>query len=303
MHPSLRELFKRLTGIEGHAADVRVGTQTGDDFRFLRCAWEVPPGRVARTREETNSRKRWVAFAKGGEYSPFWSDVHLVLDWERDGEALRAFPGSRVQNTQYMFGKGVTWPLRTQGGFNPRLLPLGCGFGHKGPGVFARSGTDPLVLVAWLNSRPARCLLDAVATFGSYEVGAVQRIPWPGEMDALDAPQIVEHASVVASTVRGRDEVDETTRSFVAPELVQGSGSLAQRLESFYAEQDSREVLAIDALGAMEAAWGRTLGLDASAEEYIEGELGAPVWELPDQPATADQVAVLSEGVEAAAGS
>lgn len=302
MHASLRELFQRLPGIEGQAADVRQGTATGDDSRFLRCAWEVRADRVARTRDETHHAKRWVAFAKGGEYAPFWSDVHLLLDWECDGEVLRTFPGSRVQNTQYMFGEGVTWPLRTQGGFNPRLLPRGCGFGHKGPGVFSRPGTDPLLLLAWLNSRPARCLLDAVATFGSYEVGAVQRVPWPGET-APDSPQIVEHARVVVSAVRARDEVDETTRSFVAPELGRGSGTLAQRVESWYAEQDSREVLAIDALRALEADWARALGLDAGATEYIEGELGVPVWELPDQPVTDDQAAILSDGVDAPAGS
>lgn len=303
MHPSLRELFQRLAGIEGQAADVRIGTQTGDDFRFLRCAWEVRPSRVARTREDTHSRKRWVAFAKGGEYSPYWSDVHLVLDWEHDGEVLRAFPGSRVQNTKYMFGEGVTWPRRTQGGFNPSVLPPGCAFGDKGPGVFARPGTDPLLLLAWLNSRPARCLLDAVATFGSYEVGAVQRVPWPGQVAARDAAQIVEHARVVASAVQARDEVDETTRSFVAPELSRASGTLAQRLESWYSEQDSREVLAIDALGALESDWARALGFDTGVQEYIEKELGVPVWELSDQRATGDQAVFLAEGVAAPAGS
>lgn len=303
MHPSLRELFQRLPSIEGSAADVRQGTATGDDFRFLRCAWEVRPSRVARTRDETHLRKRWVAFAKGGEYSPFWSDVHLVLDWENDGESLRAFEGSAIRNAQYMFRHGVTWPRRTQGGFNPSVLPPGCGFGDKGPGVFARSGTDPLALVAWLNSRPARCLLDAVATFGSYEVGAVQRVPWPGETAASDAPRILEHSGAVVSAVRLRDEVDETTRSFVAPELSRGNGTLAQRIEFWYAEQDSREVLAIDALGALERDWARALDLDAGAEDYLESQLGVPVWELPDQPMTDDQAAVLGEGVEAAAGS
>lgn len=303
MHPSLRTLFQRLPGIEGNAADVRQGTATGDDFRFLRCAWEVRPERVARTREETFERKRWVAFAKGGEYSPFWSDVHLVLDWERDGEVLRNFSGSRVTNAQFMFRRGVTWPLRTQGGFNPRLLPSGGGFGHKGPGVFTRSGTDPLVLLSWLNSRPARCLLDAVATFGSYEVGAVQRVPWPGEVLASDAPKIVEHAHQVTSTVRLRDTVDETTRSFVAPELARGSGTLGDRLAAAQAEQDSREVLAIEAMSALERAWAHALGLDSDAEAYIEGELGKPVWELADQPVADEQVEALRDGVDAPAGS
>lgn len=303
MHPSLRTLFQRLPSIEGHAADVRQGTATGDDFRFLRCAWEVRPERVARTRQQTHQRKRWVAFAKGGEYSPFWSDVHLVLDWERDGEVLRAFSRSRVQNAQYMFGPGVTWPLRTQGGFNPRLLPLGSGFGHKGPGVFARKGTDPVVLVSWLNSRPARCLLDAVATFGSYEVGAVQRVPWPAEMVTDEAPRIVERSREVVAAVRMRDTVDETTRSFVAPELARGSGTLADRLASWHADQDAREVAAIEALSTLEGEWAHALALDPRAEAYIEEELGKPVWELDDEPVSEEHAGALRVGVDAPAGS
>ena len=303
MHPSVRTLFQRLPGIEGHAADVRQGTATGDDFRFLRCAWEVRPDRVARTREQTHERKRWVAFAKGGEYSPFWSDVHLVLDWERDGEVLRSFSGSRVQNAQYMFGNGVTWPRRTQGGFNPSVLPAGCGFGDKGPGVFARAGTDPLVLLSWLNSRPARCLLDAVATFGSYEVGAVQRVPWPAEMVTSEAPTILERSQAVAAVVRMRDTVDETTRSFLAPELARGSGTLAGRMASWHADQDAREVVAIEALSALEREWAHALALDADAEAYIEDELGKPVWELGDDPVSEEQVATLTDGVDAPAGS
>ncbi|HEX8084855.1 MAG TPA: BREX-1 system adenine-specific DNA-methyltransferase PglX [Solirubrobacteraceae bacterium] len=303
MHPSLRTLFQRLPGIEGRAAEVRQGTATGDDFRFLRCAWEVHPESVARTRDETYERKRWVAFAKGGEYSPFWSDIHLVLDWKRDGEVLRGLPASRVQNAQYMFGKGVTWPRRTQGGFNPSVLPAGCGFGDKGPGVFARAGTDCLVLLSWLNSRPARCLLDAVATFGSYEVGAVQRVPWPGEMAADEAPNIIEHTRQLTLAVRLRDTVDETTRSFAAPELARGAGTLSERIARWQSEQDSRDLLAIEALSAAERDWATALALDTHADAYIEDELGKPVWELADQPVADDDAATLGDRVDAPAGS
>lgn len=302
MHPLLRGLFKRLPAIEGHAAEARQGTVTGRDARFLRCAWEVAPARVARSREETHSGKKWVAFAKGGEYAPFWSDVHLVLDWGRDGEELRKSSAARVQNTQFMFRAGVTWPRRTQGGFNPSLLPAGCGFGDMGPGAFPLPGVSSLVVLAWLNSRPARCLLDAFASFGVYQVGMIQRLPWP-ELTEQDLLQAEARAAVVTRCVRARAEVDETTRSFVAPELGRGSGTLAQRVESWYAEQDSRDVLAIDALRALEDDWARALGLDAGATEYIEGELGVPVWDLPDQPVTDDQAAILSDGVDAPAGS
>lgn len=62
-------------------------------------------------------------------------------------------------------------------------------------------------------------------------------------------------------------------------------------------------MLAIDALGALERDWAQALGLDASAADYIDGELGVPVWELPDEPVADDQMAVLAERVAPPAGS
>ncbi|MGI8806477.1 MAG: Eco57I restriction-modification methylase domain-containing protein, partial [Acidimicrobiales bacterium] len=151
--PDIRRLFTDFPPIEGHSADVRVGLQTGDDFRFVRALWEVDPARIARTREETFAGKRWVPFAKGGEYSPFWSDIHLVVDFERDGEQLRQFPGAVIRNPQYYFRPGLTWPRRTASGFSPRVMPSGCAFADNGPAVIPIA--DPLTLLGWLGSRTA----------------------------------------------------------------------------------------------------------------------------------------------------
>src|SRR5262249_18617141 len=68
MGPSIRRLFTEYPSLEGNGADVRVGLQTGDDFRFVRSFWEVDPARIARTRDETFEHQPWTPFAKGGEY-------------------------------------------------------------------------------------------------------------------------------------------------------------------------------------------------------------------------------------------
>ena len=134
MGPALRRLFRDHPSVEGNGAEVRQGLATADDFQFVRAFWEVDPARIGRTREETKTGKRWVPFAKGGEYSPYWADIHLVVDWEQDGERIKAEIDRKypyldgkvewvVKNQGHYFRPGLTWPNRTNSGFGIRVLP------------------------------------------------------------------------------------------------------------------------------------------------------------------------------------
>jgi hypothetical protein len=55
--------------------------QRGPDWR------KELPAFQAWCRKRTHEGKRWVPFAKGGEYSPYYADIHLVVNW--DGRAGR----------------------------------------------------------------------------------------------------------------------------------------------------------------------------------------------------------------------
>ena len=136
----VRRLFTELPPFEGDGQAVKQGLATADDFRFVRAWWEVPPDKIltgtpATTPEEfcrmTFEGKRWVPFAKGGAYSPYYADLHLVVNWERDGEEIRKFMDpdtgrtfSRPQNTDFYFRPGRTWPLRAAG-FHLQACPPG----------------------------------------------------------------------------------------------------------------------------------------------------------------------------------
>src|SRR3954452_19554728 len=112
----------------------------------------------------------------------------------------------------------MTWPLRTATGFGPRILPSGCVFGHKGPVVVS---DEPEALLAWLTSRPAASLMAASQPAGdetssgtaskSYEVGLLQKLPWPGpviEKPTLDT--VRRHSVDIATRRRREDALDET---------------------------------------------------------------------------------------------
>ena len=216
MSQSMRDQFRSRPEF-AERSEVKQGLATGDDFRFVRAAWEVDPERVGYSSDDSRHGRRWVPLAKGGEYSPFWGDIHLLVDWENEGKRIRAYSGSRAQNTQFYFRRGLTWPGRTVKGFNPRVLPVGAAFSHKGSGVFVDDDSEESLFCAlgYLLSRAGQMFLGYLTTFGSWEVGAVKRLP--------EVPPFRERDVVAAAVARivdwktANDAWDETTGRFLAP--------------------------------------------------------------------------------------
>lgn len=258
----VRQLFTALPPFEGEGRTVRVGLQTSDDFRFVRAWWEVPSVRIldgangpdwredtatfqAWCRQRTFAGKRWVPFAKGGAYSPYYADLHLVVDWERDGEEMKAWADplygnsgwSRIiKSVDFYFRPGLTWPLRTNG-LSFRAVPVGCLFGHKGPMAFVLSDNRATLrtLAAVMNSTGfyllVQMLVARVSLAQSFEVGLVQSIPIP-DLSIPTGGQLSELAWSAMTLKQTLDTIDETSHVFVLPALLQGAGdALAERIQ------------------------------------------------------------------------
>src|SRR5262249_33334451 len=148
--------------------------QTGDDFRFVRAWWEIQPETtVSNTYDvtpqsivkQTETGKMWIPFAKGGSFSPYYSDIHLVVNWANDGKEIRNFldpvsqrPLSRPQNGDYYFRGGLTWSDRTTRLFSARIWPAGGVFSVKGSAGFF-PGAESFAL-ALLNTKVFNTLLS-----------------------------------------------------------------------------------------------------------------------------------------------
>lgn len=222
MSATLTALYssRRTFATSGHA--VVVGTQTSDDFRFLRLGWEVPQG-------EIGLALSWAPFAKGGEYSPYYDDIHLTVRWEGAGHEIEAFPKAFIRSPQYYGRSGVTWPARTTSPFGPRVLPSGCAFGHKGPAAIPGEPAETAVVLGCLASRPMRLLLSARLGAGddapgsaskSYEVGLIRDLPMP----PLSAGQLASLAELTTRAIQLASTefrfVDEAAAVFTLPEPI-----------------------------------------------------------------------------------
>lgn len=238
----VREKFVDLQPVESGNRTAKQGLATANDFRFVRTSWEVEPVNVAYSNPETLVKK-WVPFAKGGDYSPYYSDVHLLVNWHRDGSEIKGQVGpsgkleARPQNTSYYFRPGLTWPRRTSLGISVRVLPEGCIFADKGPAAFSTS-TDLLVLLALMNSRAFGALVAlhmgaAHTAARSYEVGVIQRTPVP-DIPAAEAERLGGLAFRCVDLKRNLDSANETSHAFHLPALLQvDGGTLAERVAAW----------------------------------------------------------------------
>lgn len=287
--PAVLSMFTDLSRL-GASADVKQGLATADDARFVRAFWEVDPRRIAQSRDETRAGRRWVPFAKGGEYGPYWSDIHLVVDYQDDGQRLRDFDRAYVRNPGFYFRPGLTWPARTNSALSMRILPGGCVFGHKGPSLFT---DDPRPYLAWLNSRFCRLLIDLTAASGeeterggvpsrSYEVGTVRALPDPTRLSESLQQTLASAADVAALALARLDEYDETTRRFVAPAVVHHSpGTLRQRIARAYRDRLQQSMTAVAAHDDIDRALSTALDPDGDAEAQLEAADGPLRTALP----------------------
>ena len=137
-------------------AETCTGLTTGDNGKFLRLWFEVSYKNIKfnanNTIEANNSEAKWFPYHKGGEFRRWYGNNNYIINWEHDGQTLRAFSGSTIRNTPFYFRKGITWSLITSSIISFRYRPIGFIFGDAGPAVFPKS-IDFNVLFGLLNTK------------------------------------------------------------------------------------------------------------------------------------------------------
>jgi hypothetical protein len=200
-------IFREATPLEPTWATTRQGKATGDDPRWVRLRWEVLPN------------TGWVPFAKGGDFCRFYAGVDLVIDWKEEHRADLKASGNALPSEEFYFKAGLTWPRRTQRGFNLRVLPEGCVFADKGPAIFPTDPRKTFYILGIANSAPAEFLLRGLMSFGSWEVGVIKRLPVP-QASTKQADHVASFAKAIHDAKREWDSGNEISTSFERPWVV-----------------------------------------------------------------------------------
>ncbi len=157
----------------------RGGICTGDDFRFYRTFWEIPL--VA------DDRSYWRPLAKGGEFSRYRPNTHLVIDWIHKPSLLR------TKNRNLYGMRGATYTYRTTSNLSARVLNDGVCFSQGGPALVAKDPRDASFVVMLANSFAATYALEAMVGGGDYSVkGSAARNLEPRYLEFLPDVEITE---------------------------------------------------------------------------------------------------------------
>lgn len=137
--PKILEKLNAFPDLEGSLATIRVGLQTGEDWRFLRQWWEVNVNDVvdsskisyenqselkASIEQKINDAAKWIFYSKTDFAAPWYSPLLQVVNWSKFGDEMLFFLGSngksrsRIQNPEFYFQSGFSYMLRST-----RLVP------------------------------------------------------------------------------------------------------------------------------------------------------------------------------------
>ncbi|MEB0112773.1 BREX-1 system adenine-specific DNA-methyltransferase PglX [Variovorax sp. RTB1] len=178
-------------------SEPRKGLDTGENDRFLRRWHEVSFAEVTPLGPD-RAVAHWVPIQKGGSYRRWYGNNEYVVDWRRNGEELRAHPGSSIRNEKYYGRAGATWSTLTSSDFSMRYSPEGFIFESKGAVCFPRSGFDINDLLAFGNTKVAQQFFGALSQTMDYHEGPFGLLPYIAPVDRSDVSRRAQAAVQIA---------------------------------------------------------------------------------------------------------
>lgn len=151
INPSVIFKISRYKNFSEIGGEVKVGLQTGDDFRFCRLEWEIPStskscyffpeGKnycsldedvyIYNKKRFDTSKNIWFPFVKAGSSMPWYSPITLFVNYYQDGHELKNFKDDKgnarayLRNSDFYFWPGFSWTRRANR-FYPYYIAPGC---------------------------------------------------------------------------------------------------------------------------------------------------------------------------------
>ena len=202
-------------------ADPKQGIATADNNRFLRLWYECNNKKIllnCQSHEEAlKSQKKWFPYNKGGEYRKWYGNNDFLVNWEFDGQELKAFKGSVLRNPNYYFKECISWSKISSGDIAFRYKPIGHLFDVAGTSVFDIKG-NLNYLLGFGNSIVSLQILKALSPTLNYEVGQIAILPII--LDVIKKEQVDSIVKENITLSKSDWDSDETSWDFTVHPLI-----------------------------------------------------------------------------------
>ena len=102
---------------------------TGNNEKYVRFIWEI-------SRESIGRNKKWLIYAKGGEYRKWEGNLIHVINWSE--EARKDYyenKNASIIKEEHWYRKGITWGLVSSSSISFRVLPENTTFDKGGTSI------------------------------------------------------------------------------------------------------------------------------------------------------------------------
>jgi type II restriction/modification system DNA methylase subunit YeeA len=242
----VREIFVEGKSL-GSLVQSREGLHTANNDHFLKRWHEVSQticgfgfGSRAAARE---SGKRWFPCNKGGDFRRWYGNHDYLVNWEGDGQAMRAFgtenggkQRSIIPSQQHYFKPSVSWSDITSGPIAFRMFEEGFIHESKGMSAFSFETVSQALLASFCNTPIVTAFSRAINPTLSFKSGNFATIPF---VESIGCSLASEVEPLVTHLFRlSKDDWNSYERSWDFQSLPLISASIATTLtiESCYTE-------------------------------------------------------------------
>ena len=163
------------------------GSTTGENALFLRLWYEVKKDKIG-LKINTDYKGigyRWIPCNKGGGYRKWIGNFDYVINWDKDGEELKAFATIKnngkhwsrfLKSLDCFYLPGITWSKVTSSDFSARYMPQGFIMESAANAILPKD-IDTNKLLGLLNSKVIKNITKMLNPTLNLQAGDIMNIP------------------------------------------------------------------------------------------------------------------------------
>ena len=159
----------------GDYVELTEGIHTRDNDKFLRLWYEIDYCKSAL--KEFDKDKKWYGYNKGGLFRQWYGNNEYVVNWERNGSAIKSFKKASIGKCDHFFEEGITFTFLTSSVNTFRFSPFGNLYDFAGPTMYPNTKENLYPLLSILASKVCNHFLKVINPTINMPLGDVKKLP------------------------------------------------------------------------------------------------------------------------------